>query len=94
MRLHKPQAGGARLMSGLPEITVVTPASLEELDATRELFREYAAALGVDLCFQNFDQELDTLPGDYREPSRGPAAGLLRRRTGRLWRDSAAAAGR
>jgi ribosomal protein S18 acetylase RimI-like enzyme len=69
LRARKPQAGGACLMSGLPEITLVTPASSEELEATRELFREYAVALGVDLCFQNFDHELDTLPGDYREPT-------------------------
>ena len=51
-----------------PEITLVTPATPAELEATRELFREYAEALGVDLCFQNFDAELDGLPGDYAEP--------------------------
>jgi len=50
------------------EITLVTPATPAELDAARELFREYAEALGVDLCFQNFEAELDGLPGDYGEP--------------------------
>ncbi len=33
-----------------------------------DIFQEYAAGLGVDLCFQNFDAELATLPGDYTSP--------------------------
>jgi ribosomal protein S18 acetylase RimI-like enzyme len=51
-----------------PEIRLVTPDTPELLAATREIFREYAHSLDVDLCFQNFEQELANLPGDYAAP--------------------------
>jgi GNAT superfamily N-acetyltransferase len=52
-----------------PEIRLATPDTPELLAATREIFREYAQSLQVDLCFQNFDGELAHLPGDYDTPS-------------------------
>lgn len=50
------------------EIQLLTPATPELLDTTRVIFREYADQLGIDLCFQGFDAELASLPGEYASP--------------------------
>nr|WP_315428569.1 GNAT family N-acetyltransferase [uncultured Albidiferax sp.] len=51
-----------------PVIELVSPTQAGELDATRAIFQEYATQLGVDLCFQSFDEELASLPGEYAPP--------------------------
>lgn len=38
------------------------------LGTIRELFREYASSLDIDLCFQGFERELAELPGAYALP--------------------------
>ncbi|MFN0192153.1 MAG: hypothetical protein ACKVP5_09280 [Aestuariivirga sp.] len=40
----------------------------EDIEAAARLFKAYAASLSVDLCFQDFPEELATLPGKYAPP--------------------------
>jgi len=40
----------------------------DDIGHIRDLFREYQQWLGVDLCFQGFEQEMIDLPGKYAEP--------------------------
>ncbi|CAN5792087.1 N-acetyltransferase [soil metagenome] len=48
---------------------IVQAQSPADIDRARELFEEYAAWLGINLCFQNFEKELAELPGEYIPPT-------------------------
>jgi len=49
--------------------TIRLAESSGDIDTVRKLFREYQTLLGVDLCFQGFEAELEGLPGDYAPPA-------------------------
>ncbi len=43
--------------------------SAQQIEEARRLFVEYGESLGFSLCFQSFDAELASLPGDYAAPT-------------------------
>jgi putative acetyltransferase len=60
-------AGGMRPGTAAVQISQVS--NTEDVAIVRSLMREYQQALGVDLCFQNFETELASLPGSYAPPT-------------------------
>ena len=52
-----------------PTVEIRTAAGPEDMATLRALFLEYQAWLQVDLCFQDFETELATLPGGYAPPA-------------------------
>ena len=67
MKTEYPASGfsASHAVKGLAIVQVETPAQIAQ---ARELFLEYAQSLGFSLCFQSFDAELASLPGDYAPP--------------------------
>ncbi len=49
-------------------LRIVHAVDARDVARVRALFLEYAASLGVDLCFQGFADEVARLPGAYAEP--------------------------
>ena len=49
-------------------ISIKEATTADALLQARTLFKEYQAALGVDLGFQDFENELANLPGQYADP--------------------------
>ena len=54
------------------EIRVARAETPRDWTWARALIEEYAAGLGVDLCFQNFDDEIEHLSSHY-----GPPRGVM-----------------
>lgn len=53
-------------------IAIVPADNPVRIEAVRQLFKEYAASLSFNLCFQSFEEELARLPGEY-----APVSGML-----------------
>ena len=53
----------------MPAPLIRNAAGAADVAVARGLFEEYQRALGISLCFQNFDEELATLPGAYAPPA-------------------------
>jgi carbonic anhydrase len=51
-----------------PTVQLAEALRREDIATVRELFLEYQAQLGIDLCFQGFQPEVNGLPGDYAPP--------------------------
>lgn len=49
-------------------IKILQAETPEQIEAAQTLFREYERWLNLDICFQNFEQELLNLPGKYAKP--------------------------
>lgn len=55
-------------MDATIRVVAVGQADAGLIDSARTLFHEYAGALGIDLSFQRFDEEMARFPSDYLPP--------------------------
>lgn len=60
-----------------PGFELLSPVPATWFDDLRQILRECADSLPVDLSFQSFDLELEDLPGEYASPRGALFLGLL-----------------
>jgi len=56
------------MSSNRDSIALIEPSTELQIGAVRDLFREYAKTLNGYPCFEEFDDEIAGLPGDYAQP--------------------------
>ena len=56
-------------MQPLSNITLKTAATTREFADAENLFRQYASSLEIDLSFQDFETELETINVQYNQPT-------------------------
>jgi putative acetyltransferase len=52
-----------------PMLTILQAENAEHIAAARQLIEEYAAWLEFNLCFQGFEEEMQSLQGKYAPPA-------------------------
>lgn len=55
-------------LADVPSVVLLMVDEPQEIEAARAIVSDYAASLSIDLGFQNFNEELASLPGEYAEP--------------------------
>ena len=55
-------------MSRVGMLEIAETVTEQDIETVKGLLSEYAESLDFDLCFQNFAQELASLPGEYARP--------------------------
>lgn len=63
-----PLKQAAALSRDNQSVRIARVRTAEDLATTADLFRAYAEALGVDLSYQGFEEEMTALPGEYAPP--------------------------